>query len=103
MIMACLCAICTIQAQEVSGIFDLNGRSLDSGRLAKPIYNVHAEGRVVVTIMVNPAGQVISTSINKRTNTVNCVRLQKMLLENPDLIPFQGKITRLEPLHIISD
>lgn len=71
MIMACLCAICTIQAQEVSGIFDLNGRSLDSGRLAKPIYNVHAEGRVVVTIMVNPAGQVISTSINKRTNTVN--------------------------------
>ena len=43
------------------GTFDLNGRSLGSGGL----------GRVVVTITVNPAGQVISTSINKRTNTVN--------------------------------
>ncbi len=36
-----------------------------------PVYNVQDEGRVVVTITVNPAGQVISTSINKRTNTVN--------------------------------
>ena len=36
-----------------------------------PVYNVQDEGRVVVTIVVNPAGQVISTTINKRTNTVN--------------------------------
>lgn len=53
------------------GTFDLNGRSLGSGGLPRPIYNVQDEGRVVVTIIVNPAGEVISTSINKRTNTVN--------------------------------
>ena len=53
------------------GTFDLNGRSLGQGGLPKPVYNVQDEGRVVVTIVVNPAGQVISTSINKRTNTVN--------------------------------
>lgn len=53
------------------GAFDLNGRSLGQDGLPKPVYNVQEEGRVVVTIVVNPAGQVISTSINKRTNTVN--------------------------------
>lgn len=53
------------------GTFDLNGRSLGEGGLPVPVYNVQEEGRVVVTIVVNPAGRVISTSINKRTNTVN--------------------------------
>jgi TonB family protein len=53
------------------GSWDLNGRSLGSGGLPRPIYNVQEEGRVVVTITVNPAGQVIHTSINKRTNTAN--------------------------------
>lgn len=53
------------------GTFDLNGRSLGPGGLPRPVYNVQEEGRVVVTITVNPAGQVIQTSINKRTNTVN--------------------------------
>ena len=53
------------------GTFDLNGRTLGGGKLPVPVYNVQDEGRVVVTIVVNPAGQVISTSINKRTNTVN--------------------------------
>lgn len=52
------------------GSWDLNGRSLN-GSLPIPVYNVQDEGRVVVTITVNPAGKVISTSINKRTNTVN--------------------------------
>ena len=56
------------------GTFDLNGRSLGSGGLPRPVYNVQDEGRVVVTITVNPAGEVISTSINKRTNTVNAAR-----------------------------
>lgn len=54
-----------------SGVFDLNGRSLGAEGLPLPIYNVQDEGRVVVTIVVNPAGKVISTQINKRTNTVN--------------------------------
>lgn len=53
------------------GTFDLNGRSLGEGGLPAPVYNVQDEGRVVVTIVVNPAGQVVRTSINKRTNTVN--------------------------------
>jgi len=53
------------------GTFDLNGRSLGEGGLPRPVYNVQEEGRVVITITVNPAGQVIGTSINKRTNTVN--------------------------------
>lgn len=55
------------------GAFDLNGRSLGEGGLPVPVYNVQEEGRVVVTIVVNPAGKVRSTSINKRTNTVNPV------------------------------
>ena len=53
------------------GTFDLNGRSLGPGGLPQPVYNVQEEGRVVVTITVNSAGQVIHTSINKRTNTAN--------------------------------
>ena len=53
------------------GTFDLNGRSLGPGGLPKPVYNVQEEGRVVLTITVNSAGQVIHTSINKRTNTAN--------------------------------
>ena len=35
------------------GTFDLNGRSLGSGGLPMPVYNVQDEGRVVVTITVN--------------------------------------------------
>ena len=53
------------------GTFDLNGRSLGPGGLPMPMGDFQEEGRVVVTIVVNPAGQVIGTSINKRTNTVN--------------------------------
>ena len=53
------------------GSWDLNGRELGSGGLPRPVYNVQEEGRVVVAITVNPAGQVIHTSINKRTNTAN--------------------------------
>lgn len=52
------------------GSWDLNGRSL-SGNLPVPVYNVQDEGRVVVTITVNPSGRVIATSINKRTTTIN--------------------------------
>lgn len=53
------------------GSFSLNGRSLGPGGLPRPTYNVQDEGRVVVTITVNPAGEVIATSINRQTNTVN--------------------------------
>ena len=53
------------------GSWDLNGRSLGPEGLPRPVYNVQEEGCVVVTITVNPAGQVIHTSINKRTNTAS--------------------------------
>jgi TonB family protein len=52
------------------GSFDLEGRSIyGGGKLPLPAYNVQEEGRVVVTIVVNPDGQVISTAIHYRTNT----------------------------------
>ena len=54
-----------------SGVWDLNGRSIGSGGLPIPAYNVQEEARVVVAITVNPAGQVVATSINRLTNTVN--------------------------------
>ncbi|MDR0961809.1 MAG: TonB family protein [Mediterranea sp.] len=53
------------------GTFELGGRSLGEGGLPQPDYTVQDEGRVVVTITVNPAGYVIATSINRQTNTVN--------------------------------
>lgn len=52
-------------------LFNLGGRSIGEGGLPRPVYNVQDEGKVVVTITVNPAGQVIATSINRQTNTVN--------------------------------
>lgn len=55
----------------VLGSFDLNGRSISGDGLPVPTNTVQDEGRVVVTITVNPAGQVIATSINRRTNTTN--------------------------------
>jgi len=54
------------------GSFSLGGRALGPGGLPRPSYNVSEEGRVVVNITVNPAGQVIGTSINlSQTNSVN--------------------------------
>lgn len=54
------------------GDFSLNGRSLlGEGGVPPPVYNVQDEGKVVVDITVNPVGQVIATSINRQTNTVN--------------------------------
>jgi TonB family protein len=55
------------------GTFDLSGRSIGREGLPRPQYNIQEEGKVVVTITVNPAGHVISTSINRQTNTVNPV------------------------------
>lgn len=53
------------------GTFNLGGRSIGAGGLPRPVYNVQEEGRVVVSITVNPAGQVIATGINRLTNTVS--------------------------------
>ena len=55
----------------VQGTFDLNGRSITGEGLPRPISTTQDEGRVVVTVTVNPAGEVVATSINPRTNTTN--------------------------------
>lgn len=53
------------------GTWDLGGRDM-MGELPRPAYNgVQDEGRVVVTIVVDPDGNVIDTRINNRTNTTN--------------------------------
>lgn len=53
------------------GTWDLNGRGM-MGELPKPDYSgIQDEGRVVVTITVDPDGNVVAASINNRTNTVN--------------------------------
>ena len=52
------------------GTWDLNGRDM-LGELPRPSYSVQEEGRVVVTITVDPNGKVIDTRINNRTNTTN--------------------------------
>ena len=54
------------------GTYDLEGRSLaGDGSLPKPVYNVQEEGRVVVTVTVNPEGRVIAANINRRTGTTS--------------------------------
>ncbi|MDD4778696.1 MAG: energy transducer TonB [Fermentimonas sp.] len=53
------------------GSYDLGGRSLGSGGLAQPRYNVNDYGTVVVNITVDPAGNVIHTEIGRGTTTPN--------------------------------
>lgn len=54
------------------GTYSLGNRSLaGGGSLPRPVYDVQDEGRVVVTITVNPEGKVIKASINSRTGTTN--------------------------------
>ena len=52
------------------GTWDLGGRDM-IGELPRPVYNIQEEGRVVVTITVDPEGKVVDTRINNRTNTTN--------------------------------
>ena len=52
------------------GTWDLGGRDM-VGELPRPTYGIQEEGRVVVTITVDPEGNVIETRINNRTNTTN--------------------------------
>ncbi len=53
------------------GSYDLGGRSLGSGGLVQPRYNVNDYGTVVVNITVDPNGNVINTEIGRGTNTPN--------------------------------
>lgn len=53
------------------GTYSLNGRSLGKGGLVEPGYNVNDYGTVVVSITVDPQGNVIQTQIGRGTNTPN--------------------------------
>ncbi len=53
------------------GTWDLGGRDM-VGEMPRPSYKgIQDEGRVVVTITVNPKGEVVETHINNRTNTTS--------------------------------
>ncbi|MDL2322475.1 TonB family protein [Bacteroidales bacterium OttesenSCG-928-A17] len=63
------------------GSFDLAGRSIGAGGLPKPDYSVQIEGRIVVNITVNPAGNVIfaEIAVGKGTNIDNAVMRRSAL------------------------
>ncbi|NDW10024.1 cell envelope integrity protein TolA [Dysgonomonas sp. 520] len=53
------------------GSYALNKRRVGSEGLVKPTYNVNDYGKVVVDILVDPKGNVISASVGAGTNTSN--------------------------------
>lgn len=53
------------------GSFNLNGRSIGSGGLPRPVYTIQEEGRIVLDITVDPRGNVISAEIGRGTNIDN--------------------------------
>ena len=53
------------------GSFNLNGRSLGSGKLPTPVYTSQVEGKIVVDITVNPKGDVIYADIGRGTTIEN--------------------------------
>ena len=69
------------------GTWDMGGR-LMLGEMPMPVYsNIQEEGRVVVTITVDPKGNVIEACINNRTNTTN-KQLRNAALEAARKIKF---------------
>lgn len=61
------------------GTYDLGGRSLGRGGLAQPKYSVNDYGTVVVTITVDPQGNVINAEIGRGTNTPSSSLRQEAL------------------------
>jgi TonB family C-terminal domain len=53
------------------GTFELGGRSIGSGGLPRPTYDSQEEGRIVIEITVDPAGNVILAEIGRGTNIDN--------------------------------
>lgn len=53
------------------GSFSLDGRSLGSGGLKRPSYDVQEEGDIVINITVNPKGEVIQALIGPGTTIGN--------------------------------
>ena len=53
------------------GTFSLDGRSIGAGGLPRPAYTIQEEGKIVVSITVDPKGVVISATIGRGTNIDN--------------------------------
>jgi len=53
------------------GEFNLGGRTLGAGGLPRPAYSVQEEGRIVISITVDPKGNVIFAEIGRGTNIDN--------------------------------
>ena len=62
------------------GTFDLGGRSIGRGGLPRPSYDRQEEGRIVINIVVNSDGNVISTIIGRGT-TIDNATLRNSALE----------------------
>lgn len=62
------------------GSFNLNGRSIGAGGLPRPAYTVQEEGRIVITITVDPKGNVLFAEIGRGTNIDNA-SMRKSALE----------------------
>lgn len=58
----------------------LNGRVVRGGSLPRPAYTIQEEGSIVVDILVNPNGDVISATVGKGTNIDNA-SMRKSALE----------------------
>jgi len=65
---------------EGFGSFSLNGRSL-SGGLPRPSYNISEEGTVVVRIVVNAQGKVMSSDIELGGTTTSNTQLRQAALD----------------------
>ncbi|MDO4790488.1 MAG: cell envelope integrity protein TolA [Porphyromonas sp.] len=61
------------------GSWNLSGRGLIGGQLPVPQYTSQTEGRIVISITVDPKGNVISASIGPGTNIDNHTMRQKAL------------------------
>jgi TonB family protein len=61
------------------GTFNLDGRSIGSGGLPRPEYNVQEEGSIVIDITVDPKGNVIFAEIGRGTNISNTSLRQSAL------------------------
>ena len=51
--------------------FKVGNRKLGAGGLVKPVYNKQAEGKVVVNVVVDPSGNVVSASVNAQKSNIS--------------------------------
>lgn len=72
-------ATSTVGGGQGYGNFSLDGRNID-GALPRPSYTIQEEGVVVVRIVVNPRGSVVSADIQLRGTTTDSPSLRSAAL-----------------------